>query len=361
MSNKLTLIIDGNWLLMSRLSVLKNKYADINDLVNGALTLMIKSIRIVVNTFKDIDGIVMVVDGGSWRKHIDISDIVDNLKKISDIDFVGYKETRMHDDSLDWDYIFSRFDEFQDLLGQNNVTISRLQYVEGDDWCWFWSTRLNNNGINTIIWSKDNDLKQLVNNDANGCFTVWWNKENGVYIKDTEEDEMNWFFNLEYSENKKILNNIIKKSTKVTAINPHDIVIDKIFRGDASDNIIPLLLRNSKNMSSDKKFKISSKDLNYDININDNETVKKYLSDLLQNKSYINRVIVNDIDFIMKHFKYNKKMVWLDECEYSDEMLEQMNEQFIINKSTNILEDLENVEGIIQSHENNVDDILESV
>ena len=111
MSNKLTLIIDGNWLLMSRLAVIKQRYNDIDELIDGAIGIMIKSIKIVLKTFNDIDSIVMVVDGGSWRKHIGIENISENLKKISNIDSIGYKETRVHDDSLDWDYIFSRFDE----------------------------------------------------------------------------------------------------------------------------------------------------------------------------------------------------------------------------------------------------------
>lgn len=361
MSNKLTLIIDGNWLLMSRLSVLKNRYKTADELANNVFLLMIKSIKIVLNTFKDIDSIVMVVDGGSWRKHIELGDISDGLKKITEVDVVEYKGTRIKDDTIDWELIFSKFDNFQDILNQHNISISREQYVEGDDWCWMWSTKLNAQGTNTIIWSKDNDLKQLVNMDSNGCFTVWWNKENGVFINNIEENDINWFFNSAYSENNKILNNIIKRSAKSTIIDPKSIVIEKIFKGDASDNIIPIALRKARNTNSSKKFKISQKDLEQDIDINNDAAVKKFFENLQANKSYGDRIIVNDIDFIMKHFEYNKKMVWLDESIYPKEILDKMNEQFIVQKSNNISDDIGIVESVLQSNESGIQDLLEDI
>lgn len=359
MSNisKLTLIVDGNWLFMSRMAVLLNKVRSIDDLCNELELLMVKSIKLVLRNFPDIDNIVFVSDGGSWRKNIDISNIEEALKKLGIGDVVGYKETRVHNEEIDWDYVFDKFNKFQELLKENNITACHEHYIEGDDWCWYWSTTLNKNGTNTIIWTKDNDLKQLVNTDANGCFTVWWNKENGLFKKATNESEMNWFFNSEYSDNERILDNIIKKSAKVTDINPRDIVVDKIFMGDLSDNVFPIAMRHAKNPDSPKKFRISRKDIDYNINISDDDSIKKYFSDLLNNKSYANRIINNDINILMEHFEFNRKMVWLDKSQYPDDILNEMINYKLIGVSRNI----EVVESILQSKTNEVEDILEGI
>ena len=56
--SKLTLIIDGNWLLMSRFAVLSNQYKDDKELCEQIQLLMLKSINLVLRTFPDIDNII---------------------------------------------------------------------------------------------------------------------------------------------------------------------------------------------------------------------------------------------------------------------------------------------------------------
>ena len=55
----------------------------------------------MLRNFPDIDNIVFVSDGGSWRKNIDISEIEEALKKLEIFDVVGDKETRVHSDEID--------------------------------------------------------------------------------------------------------------------------------------------------------------------------------------------------------------------------------------------------------------------
>ena len=45
--SKLTLIIDGNWLLMSRWAVLNGKFIDDNDMCREIQLTMLKSINLV--------------------------------------------------------------------------------------------------------------------------------------------------------------------------------------------------------------------------------------------------------------------------------------------------------------------------
>ena len=66
--SKLTLIIDGNWLLISRMSNMIGKFANEKDMMLETKLLMIKSINVVLRTFPMVDNIMFVSDGGSWRK-----------------------------------------------------------------------------------------------------------------------------------------------------------------------------------------------------------------------------------------------------------------------------------------------------
>ena len=261
--SKLTLIIDGNWLMMSRLSVINNRYVDLKSSLHDLKLLLIKSINVALRTFPDVDNIIFVTDGGSWRKYEPIPDC---LHHDLNGELVEYKGTRIKTDDIDWDMIFGSFDEFVAVLGDNGINVCSEHHVEGDDWCWYWSTKLNKNGTNVILWSKDRDLTQLVHTDpTTKCFTVWWNKDNGVFAEENnsdETDELTWLFNLESKENDRLLSNIMNKVHKKTFVNPYEIVVDKIFMGDMSDNIFPLLLRRARDINNTKKFRISKKDLN---------------------------------------------------------------------------------------------------
>ena len=81
-TNKLTLIVDGNWLMMSRMaSFIKLFDKSQPEIVkkNASKNLeeqMAKSIGIILNKFKEIDNVVLVADGGSWRKKLAIPKIL---------------------------------------------------------------------------------------------------------------------------------------------------------------------------------------------------------------------------------------------------------------------------------------------
>ena len=51
---------------------------------------------------------------------------------------------------------------YQSIVKKQGIVVSNHSSIEGDDWIWYWSRRLNEEGTSCIIWSSDNDLKQLV-------------------------------------------------------------------------------------------------------------------------------------------------------------------------------------------------------
>ena len=356
--NNLTLIIDGNWLWMSRLTVLNKKYNNVIDLCKDLKLMVAKSINIVIRQFPEIDNIIFVTDGGSWRTQIPIPECIKNKGEGDNRIIIEYKGTRVTNDLIDWDVVWSNYTEFTNILNECGITTCREKDIEGDDWIYHWTTYLNSKGINTMIWSKDNDLKQLVKIDSNKCFTVWWNKDAGIYSADFPDtnDTLDFFFNYEYNKNEEILNGIINHSKmNINKINPYNIIIDKILKGDSSDNILPIAIRKSKS-NTDKKFKISSRDINYDIDINNKEDIKNYFDDLLSKKTYVGRV-EDSITDILEHFEYNKQLVVLDKKSYPQEVLDIFDKYTDYTISTNISE----VETKLRAESNKLNGILDII
>ena len=142
--SRLTLIIDGNWLLMSRLAVIVGRYSDMQTLTKELNLLMIRSINLVLKTFPVIDNIIFVADGGSWRN----SDL--NIPEFLQNEGIKYKGNRTHalSEDIDWDELFKGYELFLQTLKEYNINVSKEESVEGDDWCYWWSTLLNSQNTN---------------------------------------------------------------------------------------------------------------------------------------------------------------------------------------------------------------------
>jgi 5'-3' exonuclease len=214
--SKLTLIVDGNWLLMSRLSVLNNRFADEYELNQELKLMLIKSINKVLRFFPFIDNIIFVADGGSWRNQLEIPKYI--YDEISEVQSAEYKGNRVRSDDINWDLLFSSYNDFITTLQSTGITSCQENGIEGDDWCYHWSTLLNSQGTNCIIWTKDNDLKQLVSMNSDKCFTAWWNESNGLFVEDFPEDEFNFLFNTEFNVNEDILNKLIYKAKDIVKL-----------------------------------------------------------------------------------------------------------------------------------------------
>ena len=346
--SKLTLVVDGNWLLMSRMSVLNARYADDEQMCKDLKIMMIKSINIVLRTFPAIDNIIFVSDGGSWRNKLE-------APKFLQEQGIEYKGNREKSDNVNWDAIFSAYEDFITKLNQNGITAVKETGIEGDDWCWYWSTKLNKEGTNVIIWSKDKDLTQLVKTDRDGCFTVCWNKDSGVTTTLRDEGEMDFLFNMQFNINEEIYRSIVDKSKEVNQITPKDVVVDKIIRGDAGDNVLPIILRKSKS-GSDKQYRVSPKDIDSNLDIHNEAEVRTYVENLLESKSYKGRVD-KPITNIIEHFEYNKKLVALEKDSYPQEILDIMNKYQTYNCS----KDTHEIEYQLTAEANQIGSVLDFI
>ena len=264
---KHSLLIDGNYFLHSRLFVLpRKKGQQLLETKEAQASLMRKLCIDFASELRKmssfVDQIVVAVDAKSWRK-----DLFPDAQ---------YKGTRTHDDSINWDGVFKVYSDWQDILAKRGVVIHQINGAEADDVLFGWSTQLNNEGRNAIVWTGDKDLIQLVNyNQATDAYSLWYynSKKKLLAFPGFEEllnerttetmsnDDM--LFNMASSgamhdQMKQNLANWIQKNrVEINEINCDDFIFAKILQGDKSDNI--------KSVVSWTKTTKSGKILNYSI------------------------------------------------------------------------------------------------
>ena len=240
-----TLLIDGNYFLHSRLFVLprpgKGKMMEDEE---SRATLMRKlaiDLASEVRKMRDfIDKVVVTVDARSWRKDLHPT--------------AEYKGTRKQDSKIDWTSVYNIYEEFQAILQKHGVVVHRIDGAEADDVLFGWSTYLNNNGKNCIVWTGDRDLIQLVNySEANDAYTLWYSsahkslhafEEFNTILNQTEDiDHEDMLFNMSkytgvLGHYKHALKTWIENNKiKTTEVNCDEFLFKKLLIGDKSDNV----------------------------------------------------------------------------------------------------------------------------
>ena len=356
--SKLTLIVDGNWLLMSRFPIINTRYIDDATIMQEVKALMIKSINIVLKTFPTIDTIIFVSDGGSWRKDIPIPQSVRKSAILHEGESSEYKGNRKKDNDINWDLVFSEFNKFSNDLKAAGVSAFNEPGIEGDDWCWYWSRTLNKMGTNVIIWTKDRDITQLCSSDNNGCFTVVWNKQNGVFVK-KDDDLTKFLLNPYFHANDEILNDIINRSIAKVEVVPEEVQVDKIIRGDAGDNILPVMTRTAKN-GGERLYRPTKKQLPESLDIYSPDEVEDWAEALLATKQWSGHSN-EDISQIMEHFAYNRQMVVLDEKSYPDNVMKVFHKYDTWMSEHPLCSNIDKAEASILAQKNDIQSILDDI
>ena len=245
-----TLLIDGNYFLHSRLFVLPRPKNGVmlEDEASRASLMRKLAIDLASEVRKMrgfIDKVVVAVDARSWRKDL--------------FPTAEYKGTRKADSSIDWNAVYNVYEEFQNILQKHGVVVHKIEGAEADDVLFGWSTLLINKGRNSIIWTGDKDLIQLVNySKANDSYALWYSPvQKSLYcFKDfidvlntsetTNTDDL--LFNLStYSgvreEYKLAIKDWIQSNkVKLTEVNCDEFMFNKLLVGDKSDNIPSVVL-----------------------------------------------------------------------------------------------------------------------
>jgi 5'-3' exonuclease len=258
---KHTLMIDGNYFVYSRLYVMprrKDKRLLDSEKDQGQFMrkLCIDFASEIRKMKPFVDQVVIAVDSKSWRK-----------------DFypeAEYKGTRKTDDSVNWDAVYSIYDEFRALLAKNGVIIQQTPGAEADDILFARATELNNQGKNCIIWTGDRDMIQLVDyTQATDGYTLWYynTRRNLIAFNGFNElintktgdsltnDELLFNLNNDNISSDEIKDKI-KEWTRSNRVNIEEIdsrkfIFQKILIGDKSDNI-PSVVTYNKAMKNGK-------------------------------------------------------------------------------------------------------------
>lgn len=323
---RLNLIIDGNWLLMSRMFSMQDYFSTLSsedEKMQGQQMLleqMLKSINLIVNQFPCIDNMILVSDGGSWRKQIPLPDFLES----------GYKENRKKDESYDWGCIFKTLENLVELFQRNQITAVKEYGVEGDDWVANFSRRLMEKGEGVMIWSTDRDLTQLVDSTDNG-FICWYNAKAGLVLdKKCQSDEITDFTMMAINPGKQlILDQLTNSIENVEYINPTDVVIEKIVTGDKSDNIFAIARKVSTKTYSvtEREFAPIKEDLHIETveNLLDKkEEIADRICEMKKYKGFVDKAqILEMVDF-------NRQLVELNPDLMPQELKIQMDNTEII-------------------------------
>ena len=296
-----TLLIDGNYFLHSRLFVLPRKKGEqlLGTQESKAQLMRKLSIDFASEVRKMrpfVDQIVVAVDSKSWRKDL--------------FPEANYKGTRTHDDSVNWEGVFNVYSEFQQILAKKGVIIHQINGAEADDVLFGWSTQLNNEGSNCIVWTGDRDLIQLVNyNNATDAYTLWYyNSKRKLIAFEGFHDVLNKEEASDFSDEdllfnmseglsvsglaKKELNNwIAKNKVTVDEINCDDFIFTKILQGDKSDNI-PSVVQWTKTSKSGKilNYSITEKQANKILDQYKKEE-GQFTIDLFFNREQVDKIV----------------------------------------------------------------------
>ena len=268
---KYTLIVDGNFFLHKTffisgkikregtLNFIDDPEKD-SDLLASKLA---TDFAYEVRQFAPIlDGVVYCIDSHSWRK-----DFYPTTNTLDTASSGEYKGTRTKDNKINWKAVYDLHDKFAESLKALGVTISRVDGAEADDLIFAWSSYLNMNSKNGLIFSGDND-------EANGTNTLYYNKfaktmytfenfENWISTNDVQSVDI---FNqpLDLTSNTKNALQGVLRGVKIKEMNTAEFVFKKILTGDAGDNVSPLY--QFKKTSKEGKTRV--------FNVTDNKATK---------------------------------------------------------------------------------------
>lgn len=305
MAKDITLVIDGNYFIYSRLHVLPKpkKTSMVVDGKTISTKLLDDKKEMVVfmrklatdfasemRKFKDlVSRVVFVVDSKSWRKDFNAE----------------YKANRKFSDDINMDNVHEIMREFEKILEDRGVIVEKVAGAEGDDMIFAWSTYLNSLGEDCIMWTGDKDLKQLINyNNATESFSLWYdNTRNrmGVYPgfdkwleQEDEEIEID-IFDIQDDEDivgpskRQMIRDLINYSKlKVEKVFCDEFAFIKILTGDKGDNVSSVVLKPSK--SGERNFKISDNKAQ-DILTKFKEKNRRFSSSYLFNESYKSEIV----------------------------------------------------------------------
>jgi len=321
------LIVDGNFLL-NRLVFTLHK----NNLLFGALH---KSLEISILNYRKwypFANIYLVSDSKekSWRKKLN----------------QNYKSTRKKDNDIDWEFVFTAYNEFKADMKNRGIKIMEAPHIEGDDWISFLIERANLENRSTIVISNDYDIKQLMGYSLNPLYInlmsnemmnkqkLFLPKNYQLFLNAINKVDNDDIFAL--NDNRdfiKLLNNFINKY-EIHVVDPIESLIIKLISGDTSDNISSVwsVIKNGKKRGIAEKGAKSIFD-EYLVHFGEpkltDPDLTENIADLICEKKKLSR---NSITDIKTNIEDNMKLILLNTSYLPNEVVKKMEYVYDTNK-----------------------------
>jgi 5'-3' exonuclease len=318
------LVLDGNYLLHKNIFTL----IKMNTLYGDFFRLMTNNIMKYSQMF-NYDKIIIVSDSRrkSWRKRI--------LDK--------YKEHRKRDQEIDWEWIFKSYLEWkQQMHDEHGAIILEADSVEGDDWISAILTATWKQGDSNIVISSDKDLLQLIKwndnqiniqiEDGAGKERVFFPTGYQIYLNSLQHTPNNDPFALDMTFEWDGLLHKLHDDWIPVEINPKQLLLEKLVKGDKGDNIDSVYQKLTK---TGKMMGIGEAGAT--------KVWEKYVEDFDENydtksPTFINRLAetvcaVNKLDFdtvgdgIVKKLSENKSLIELHHRHWPEDIKEKIVEQ----------------------------------
>lgn len=357
--NACTLIVDGNWFLISRAMVRIKEFdatldeSSLTAAQNRLYSGMVQSLMGIMSKFTMVDNVMIVSDDKSWRKSI----IKPGFMEWS------YKGNRDTNAEVRWDLIFDTLKQLMNKCDDLGITTCKFKGAEGDDDIMYASHWLNSKGVNTIIWSTDADLQQLLS-DTKAC-TVIYNGKSIVIHENMRPKELNdtdfleSMFTISPAQN--LIRQLESMNFEFTFVNPESVTMQKIICGDVSDNIKAII--QVMDEKTGRMYSVTPKMLNTILEDRKIKTLAEFfdnrdviIAELLKLKRFKGQI--RSFDEIIAIFEYNKKIVWLNLQNLPKDVyegLQEMPSQYILPANVREL-----ISGL-EMTESPVIDILEDI
>jgi 5'-3' exonuclease len=324
MNIKCNLIVDLNYILMRAVFTLSK-----SNVLYGNLSKALETSVTNYRSWFPFSKVYLVSDSKekSWRKSI----------------YNEYKANRKRDNDIDWDFVYSTYDEFKKYISDKGFRILELGGIEGDDWISYVVQTSNLNNICNIIVSNDHDIKQLLKFDENDGYINIMTNEIFNKTKLFLPQNYNIFINKLKKQNNddifclnnnvafiKMISSFIEKH-EVVEINPIQSLVVKIISGDSSDNISSVWNTYSENGKRRGVGEKSALDIfeKYILefgepSLEDPELVEN-IADLVLEKR---KVPASNMSKIIENLSLNKQLVDLRLSNLPNDIIKKMENKF---------------------------------
>jgi len=319
-----------------------NLIIDLNYILNKLVFPLSKSNVLYGNLYKALE--TSITSYKAWFPFLKVYLASDSKEKSwrKDI-YEKYKGSRKRDTDIDWDFVYTTYNEFKNEIGNKGFKVVEIPRIEGDDIISYIVQTSNKEGTSNIIVSNDYDIKQLLRYDINDDYINIMTNEIFNKTKLFLPNNFNIFLNKLKKQNNNdifclnnnsmffnLLTSFIEKH-EVVEINPIQSLLVKMISGDTSDNIDSVWVTygaggKKRGIGSAGAESIVEKYVSeFGEPILEDPDLVSNIADLVLEKRKVNSIYTDDI---IKNINLNKSLVDLRLSNIPSDIVEKMKEKF---------------------------------